>query len=792
MFSAKRPLGSQSRQSSSTPVANTIRAPRRFVPRPPTPPPPPPVYPHLPLPPLPERRPPLRALRPLPSGTGSAIQPALPGLPVSYTQNIAPISSDVIYEFWKQLPTVLHRIDYPWLYGVELNFVNPNHAPTRVILKKFLKEADGNILKAGQHLASAIEVSLDMIYRVGLVEHVFPTPFQHLGCVTSHPPADLGNRRRTSILWNRWSELSKIDTDADFDVVDELFSSWRIVLMHMAVLELRLWEVKVFPRWEDPDQYHVDQIHDLSNVNINKFMRRMKFESWLKQAHFSRFHDEFLFPGLFKHHFIRPETEGRWWKLRMAVRDYTLSRKISGGPTDPSELLKRALPDAKDGWPHEMGGASEQRTFRDAFIPLITGGGAGRPYIVYYETTYQPIYCQPRNLSGTYAAAHNLWFFTVDEKHTIYTPDDKAIQIMGMTYHTRIGWLRAFTKPREASFRVIDTVPPDDPKAAPVNQGASSPGNDQGGPPPGNDQGAPSPGNDQGGPPPGNDQGDPPPGNDQGAPSPGSAPGTPPPGSAQGDSHTGNDQDARPPGNDQGDSPPGNDENDPLLGNNESDALSYNSQSDSLPDSNQREALEHWAQFFRDRKDTQENGQENGQENVRYAQEQANQRFASLLGDGLPRPGHFEQRLASLSATLAMIPPMGPDVLEFFRDLCEGANQNVAADASVSRTIEAEPVAPLGERNPTGGKYAHGRRMNRDPSSPWRQMWRAEEAWGRLPTLHEEPHHASISASSVDGGVRDSPDSLDSVFAQASTGASVPLSSGSASDVGSGLMKSID
>jgi phosphatidylinositol transfer protein SFH5 len=103
------------------------------------------------------------------------------------------------------------------LWGVPLNAANPNDAPTKIILKKFLKARKGNLKRARTMLKDTIVWYRDMKSRTGLDTARFTPAFYDLAYVTAHPTLDHG---RIVVIWNLWKNVT--DHAAVFNQEDDM------------------------------------------------------------------------------------------------------------------------------------------------------------------------------------------------------------------------------------------------------------------------------------------------------------------------------------------------------------------------------------------------------------------------------------------------------------------------------------------------------------------------------------------------------------------------------------------
>lgn len=153
------------------------------------------------------------------------------------------------------------------LWGVTLNAQDRNHAPTKVILKKFLKSEKGNIDKARKKLINAVMWNQRYIIDDKLVEFAFPERFNNLGFVTCHRAPD-EDRPDLIVMWNLWKNVA--NKKEFYRDKHDHFYPWRMAMIELAIRYLRLNSITSVPRYEDPDPYTISQVYDLSESKILK------------------------------------------------------------------------------------------------------------------------------------------------------------------------------------------------------------------------------------------------------------------------------------------------------------------------------------------------------------------------------------------------------------------------------------------------------------------------------------------------------------------------------------------
>jgi hypothetical protein len=154
------------------------------------------------------------------------IEPVAPETPVPApveSTNGAPAESSApsvasetpLTKLTAQLCEVIKTADYNEMWGVELSD-DSSHAPTQVILAKFLRANNDDVAAAAKQLASALEWRKKM--QPGqLVSEVFDKKkFGDLGYVTTHKD-EAG--KETVITWNIYGAVK--DNKATFGNVEE-------------------------------------------------------------------------------------------------------------------------------------------------------------------------------------------------------------------------------------------------------------------------------------------------------------------------------------------------------------------------------------------------------------------------------------------------------------------------------------------------------------------------------------------------------------------------------------------
>lgn len=163
--------------------------------------------------------------------------------------------------FFEKLPKILKATGHNEMWGVSLK--DSDDIPTVNILIKFLHANEGNLKEAEDQLTKALEWRKTM-KPLELVENAsFPKDkFNGLGYVTTYNDPKSG---KAIFTWNIYGSVK--DIDATFGNLDE-FIKWRVVLMELAIKELKLGEATTVIEYNGEDPYQMFQVHDYLNVSF--------------------------------------------------------------------------------------------------------------------------------------------------------------------------------------------------------------------------------------------------------------------------------------------------------------------------------------------------------------------------------------------------------------------------------------------------------------------------------------------------------------------------------------------
>ncbi|KAG5982073.1 hypothetical protein E4U55_002308 [Claviceps digitariae] len=186
-----------------------------------------------------------------------------------------------------RLPDIINKAKHTEMWGVELS-TSAAHAPTQVVLLKFLRANNNDVEAAEKQLTSALEWRKE-VQPTKLVSEAFPkTKFGDLGYVTSHKDED---GKETVITWNVYGAVK--DNKATFGNVEE-FIRWRTALMELGVQKLRLNDITKPLGEDDEDVYRMLQVHDYLSVSFFRMDPAVKAASKQTIQTFSMAYPELL------------------------------------------------------------------------------------------------------------------------------------------------------------------------------------------------------------------------------------------------------------------------------------------------------------------------------------------------------------------------------------------------------------------------------------------------------------------------------------------------------------------
>ncbi|PTB70400.1 CRAL/TRIO domain-containing protein, partial [Trichoderma citrinoviride] len=190
-------------------------------------------------------------------------------------------------KFTARLADIIKQSGHGEMWGVELSS-DASHAPTQVVLQKFLRANNGDLAGAEKQLAAALAWRREW-QPTKLVSQAFnKDKFSSLGFVTNHKD-DAGNN--TVITWNIYGAVK--DNKATFGDVSE-FIKWRTALMELGVQQLHLNDIKEPLPEDGTDKHQMLQVHDYRSVSFFRMDPAVKAASKETISVFSTAYPELL------------------------------------------------------------------------------------------------------------------------------------------------------------------------------------------------------------------------------------------------------------------------------------------------------------------------------------------------------------------------------------------------------------------------------------------------------------------------------------------------------------------
>ncbi|KAF4336993.1 SFH5-phospholipid transporter [Fusarium beomiforme] len=159
-----------------------------------------------------------------------------------------------------RLEDILSKTQHKEMWGVQLT--NVDHAPTKVVLQKFLRANNGDPVAAENQLTQALEWRKEMNPTALVTQTFDKSKFGDLGFVTVHEGE---NGKTTVITWNIYGAVK--NNMATFGNVEE-FIKWRAAIMELSVQKLKLDQVTESIPEGGEDPYQMIQVHDYLNVSF--------------------------------------------------------------------------------------------------------------------------------------------------------------------------------------------------------------------------------------------------------------------------------------------------------------------------------------------------------------------------------------------------------------------------------------------------------------------------------------------------------------------------------------------
>lgn len=302
-----------------------------------------------------------------------------------------------------RLAGITDQANYGEMWGITL--AGPDHAPTQVVLQKFLRANGNDVLAAERQLTAAL-VWRKKMQPAALVCQAFDrAKFADLGFVTVHKKD--GSDRETVITWNiygavkdnkatfgdiqEWVALfhpwgpppPSLGTESDIWPASSTYSQpsflqWRTALMELGVQKLRLGEIEqpVPDGAEDP--YQMLQVHDYRSVSFFRMDPAVKAASKETIQALST-----AYPELLAHkYFVNVPAIMGWMfgAMKLFLSPVTL-RKFH--PMSSGTTLAAELPSISSTLPKEYGGGGgsvrEGLSLRLADEPAARTGELANP-----------------------------------------------------------------------------------------------------------------------------------------------------------------------------------------------------------------------------------------------------------------------------------------------------------------------------------------------------------------------------------------------------------------------------
>ncbi|KAM6480208.1 CRAL-TRIO domain-containing protein [Trichoderma sp. SZMC 28011] len=248
-------------------------------------------------------------------------------------------------KFTARLADIIKESAHSEMWGVELS-TDASHAPTQVILQKFLRANNGDLAGAEKQLTAALAWR-EKWQPTKLVGEAFnKDKFGGLGFVTNHKD-EAGNN--TVITWNIYGSVK--DNKATFGDVTE-FIKWRAALMELGVQQLHLNDITEPLPEDGTDKHQMLQVHDYRSVSFFRMDPAVKAASKETISVFST-----AYPELLAHkYFVNVPAIMGWMfgamKLFLAPATLKKFHPMTSGTTLSTEL-KSIAPSL----PQEYGGS---------------------------------------------------------------------------------------------------------------------------------------------------------------------------------------------------------------------------------------------------------------------------------------------------------------------------------------------------------------------------------------------------------------------------------------------------
>ncbi|KAF9872210.1 cral trio domain protein [Colletotrichum karsti] len=252
-----------------------------------------------------------------------------------------------LISLFEKLPGILDAAKHKEMWGVQLT--DNTHVPTTVVLQKFLRANDGDVVKAADQLQKALEWRRDTNPGKLLDDVAFDKKkFDELGYVTTHKDSE---GKETIITWNIYGAVK--DKQATFGNVDE-FIKWRAALMELSVRKLNLDKVQTPIPEGGEDPYQMIQVHDYLNVSFLRMDPAVKNASSQTIKIFAM-----AYPELLNHKYFVNIPALMGWVFK-AMKVFLAPKTVSKfHPLGYGSELANEIPSLKQSLPKEYGGSGE-------------------------------------------------------------------------------------------------------------------------------------------------------------------------------------------------------------------------------------------------------------------------------------------------------------------------------------------------------------------------------------------------------------------------------------------------
>jgi hypothetical protein len=141
--------------------------------------------------------------------------PSEAAAPAKPEKSVEPSATTPLSKLFAELPSIIKEADYREMWGVDLT--DDTHVPSAIILEKFLRANNKDVVKAKAQLLEALKWR-KRVQPIQLLEAEFdPAKFGGLGYVTIYPKSDTHSKE--IVTWNIYGAVK--DNKATFGNVEE-------------------------------------------------------------------------------------------------------------------------------------------------------------------------------------------------------------------------------------------------------------------------------------------------------------------------------------------------------------------------------------------------------------------------------------------------------------------------------------------------------------------------------------------------------------------------------------------